>query len=468
MPRNTFVQYTSKDFATIRADIIQAIKTDFPQWTDHLASDFGMVLVEVMAGLADMMRFNQNVTATESFPATARSRASLCRHAEWFGYHPHPAAAAQVDLTFTKSNSALSAIVPKRTRVSTVDGTVTFETTAQLYMPPGQILGTVGAVHGRHIEGQLLGASAGTKNQVFPLLTSGLVMLAEDENSLAVYVGGEQWEEFASLPWAAGANGWRLWVDSDNDAYVRFGDGRYGNVPAIGSHIVAEYIVGGGVDGNVGAHTLSSMSTSTVNIASVTNGDAASGGADAESTEDLRANMPTMAITRGRAVTRDDYTRLSQAFGEIDKVDVKHPSANVIELYILPHGGVVPSAVLLESVRDYFTDIRMITEDLRVLAPTIVNVDVKIDIVLEEDSSASRLVADIGNGIRALLEGADFHTTVHIQDIYEHLDAYDAIEHATVTLLAESGGSGVSDIVADRGEILAPGVITVEVIDEDE
>ena len=466
-PRNTIVEFTDETFDSIRTGIVAALKSedDFKQWTDHLPSDMGMVLVEVFAGLADMFRFHQNVTATESFPATARSRASLCRQAEWFGYYPHAYAAAQVDLTFTKTNTDVAATIPAKTRVSTSDGEITFETVKQLYIPPGQAYATVGAINGVHVEGQIIGVSTGAKNQEFQLLNTGLVMLAEGEYSLSVYIGGQEWTQFPSLPWAAGENGWRLWIDSDGEAYVRLGDGTYGNIPTTGDQVVVEYITGGGVDGNVGANTLTAVGSSLSNVTSVTNESAASGGADEETTEELRANLPSVAITRGRAVTRDDYERLAEVFGEIDKVDVDHPSANIVKLFILPQGGATPSATLLTAVATYFTDIRMITEDLQVLAPTIVLVDVGCELVIHEDADSSEVVSDVTAGLRSMMANADFNTTVYIQDVYNYLETHDDIVHATVTILSESGAGTVVDIVTEPGEILAAGQVTVEVTD---
>jgi len=465
-PRNKFIEFTSETWEEVLDDAKAALRAhdEYSSWTDHLPSDLGVVLLEALAYFVDMMRYHQNVTATEFSPATARSRSSLCRQAEWFGYFPHPAAAAQADLKFTKANADNPATIPARTKISTTDNAITFETTRQLYIPPGQETGTIGAVHGTHIESQIIGTSDGSANQQLKLLNRGLVMLTEGEYALEVYVGNTKWERYDALPWAAGADGWRLWIDSDGDAWIRFGDGIYGNIPALGSQIIAYYTVGGGVDGNVGAHTLTSLRSNIANIASVTNEAAASGGADIEDTESLRANMPSQVITRGRAVTRDDYERLAEAFGEIDKVDVKHPSANVVQLYILPQGGVTPSDSLLDSVKEYFTDIRMITEDLQVLAPSVVTVDVGVRLVLTEDAVSTDVVARVTSGLRVLLENSDFNTTVYIQDIYDHLDTYDDIEHATVTQLAEKDDSGINDITTEAGEILASGQVTVEVV----
>ncbi len=463
-PRNRIVRYTSEDFDTIRADVLAALRetTEYRSWTDHLPSNQGQVVVDIFAGLMAMARYHQNVTATESFPATARSRASLCRQAEWFGYYPHPAGAAQVDLTFTKTNPLISATIPKRTQIATSDSGIIFETVELLNMPAGQEEGTVGAVHARHVSSQLIGVSDGSKNQAFKLLTRGMVTLAEGENAVAVYVGGQEWTEYPSLAWAAFENGYRVWIDENGDAWIRFGDGTFGNVPANGAKIFASYLVGGGAAGNVGAHTLTRLADQLVNISSVTNEAQASGGSDIETNEELRANMPSMVITRGRAVTRSDYERLLEAFSEIDKVDVDHPSANIVRVYVLPKGGATPSATLLTAVREYLSPIRVITEDVQVLAPTLVPVDVSVSLELTEDADSGAVIGAIDSGIRGLLLSSEFNTFLRLHDLYDWLADQEDVEHGTVTRLARSGETGTQDIEAAAGEILTPGTITVQ------
>lgn len=452
------VKYTSRDFESIKADLIAYIKERLPQWTDFLESDFGVVLVELFAGIGDMFSFYQNVTATESFPSTARLFESLCRQAEWFGYHPHPAAAAQVDLLFTKSDPNQAATIPLGTKVGTVDGRVIFETTDQLYLPPGQASGTVGAVNGTHVRGQIIGVSRGAKNQRFKLLTPGLVMLTEGKNALTVRVDGEEWKEYPSLVWSAGANGYRVWIDSDREAWVQFGDGTYGNIPPEGAQIVADYIVGGGVQGNVGAYTLTQLMTSLPNIKGVTNPSPSAGGANPETLEELRAHMPALVITRGRAVTRDDYKRLIETFGEIEKVDIQHPQENVVQVFVLPKGGGEPSDSLLQSVRDYLADIRMITEDVQVLAPTFVRVNLFAEVELTQDAPQN-IMGTLDTSLREFLSQGDFARQLHIHDVYDFFDNQAGVKHATVTLLARDGETGINDIFTGPGEVIKAGII---------
>jgi len=461
---NGIIRFTDEDFDSVLESAKAYIKGRLASWNDTSASDEGMVIVELLAGMVDYLRFMQNRTATDSFPSTAQSFAALCRQAQWFGYHPHPAAAAQVDLAFTKANSALAATVPAGTRVSTRDGGVTFETLAQLHMPPWQASGTVGAVHGHRVRGQIIGGSDGTANQRFSLLSGSLVLLAEGENALTVRVGGEAWTEYQSLIWAAGAKGYRVWIDSDWTCWVQFGDGRYGNIPDANKQIVVDYITGGGVPGNVGAHTLVRMSAGASNIESVTNESPAAGGADRESMEDLRTNIPSIAITRGRAVTRTDYERLLEAFGEIDQIDVDHPQTNVVKVYVLPEGGNAPSDSLLDQVRDYLADIRMITEDVQVYAPAFVPVDLTVEFELEEDADSGEALAALDSSLRTLINTPEFARSLHIHDIYDLIDEDSNVQHATITLLRKSGGTGIQDIETVPGEVIVAGQVKLLVV----
>ncbi|MEN3010511.1 MAG: baseplate J/gp47 family protein, partial [Candidatus Bipolaricaulaceae bacterium] len=175
--------YTKEQFEDVLRFLKDEIQKRFPQWTAHADDDFGTVLLELFAGIVDMFRFYQNVTAVESFPCLARLRESLVRHAKWFAYIPKPPGAARTTLTFTVENPLHGAVVPRGTRVATADGSIVFETTEDLVIKPGEVSGTVGAIHAHLVRAELVGVSTGEKNQRFRLLQKPLVVLSSDEPS---------------------------------------------------------------------------------------------------------------------------------------------------------------------------------------------------------------------------------------------------------------------------------------------
>ncbi|MDD3492413.1 MAG: baseplate J/gp47 family protein [Candidatus Thermoplasmatota archaeon] len=462
--------YTKEKFSDLYEAIKDQMQERFPQWSDRLPSNQGVVLIELFCGLADMMRFYQNVTAVESFPALARLRESLVRHAKWLGYVPKPAGAARTDLTFTKDNIALEAFIPRGTLVETANRSVAFSTVEDIAIPPGVLTGTVGGVNGTFVENETIGTSDGSKNQRYRLGRTPLVtMPAEDGSELpyvSVTVDGEEWKQVTSLAWAAEVaggpgNAYKIEIEADDTAYVVFGDGLFGNVPPAEAQIKATYVIGGGPDGNVGPNTLTRLVGTLANIRAVTNKVAATGGSERESDEELRQNIPSNVITRGRAVTREDYRRLLEAFAEISKISVRHPSANVVEIYILPVGGGLASNELKERVADYLDNIRMITEDVRVLDPTTVPIDIAAQVWVQPGFDLTEVGEECERALRTDINNTEFARSIFPSDIYSILLRVPGVAKVDLDLMAKTGETGIGAVVTKENELIVEGNLAI-------
>ena len=467
--------YTKERFSEIYTYLKDEIKKRFPQWSDLLPSNFGVVLLEIFAGLCDYMRFMQNVTAVEAFPATARLRESLFRHAKWFGYLPKPAGAARVTLEFTLDDPLQGAVIPLGTQVSTEDGSVVFETTEAAEASPGTEKISVGAVHAHLIRDEVVGTSDGSANQRFQLANSPLVVLSTTGDSdelpaVRVWVNGQEWQQVRSFAWASELGGaedevFKVEIEADDTAYIVFGDGTFGAIPPNGAQIVAEYWVGGGPEGNVGANTLTKLVGNLTNIRSVTNPEPATGGHEAESVEELRKNIPSQVVTRGRAVTRNDYKRLLEAFGEVASVNIYHPQDNIVEIYVLPEGGGLPSDELKSKLAQYLDNIRMITEDVRICDPSLVAVDVAIKVWVSSGTDTAQVATKVYEVIRDNLSIPEFARQLYPSDIYALvMNKVSQVIKADLDKLAREGEEGVEAIICAPDEIIVPGSITVNTI----
>jgi hypothetical protein len=99
-------------------------------------------------------------------------------------------------------------------------------------------------------------------------------------------------------------------IESDGTARLRFGDDVNGLRPAIGTQFAASYRLGNGTAGNIGANTLTFLIGDAL-IQSCTNPLPASGGTDPETNEQIRRRAPSAFLTQERAVTMEDYERVT-------------------------------------------------------------------------------------------------------------------------------------------------------------
>ena len=101
--------------------------------------------------------------------------------------------------------------------------------------------------------------------------------------------------------------------DGDSGATIRFGDDVFGGIPDTGSVFQATYRIGGGSAGNVAADSITRIDAGvdpsvTALVTAVTNPFAATGGADAETDQQVARRAPqAFRAVQYRAVTAADY-----------------------------------------------------------------------------------------------------------------------------------------------------------------
>jgi hypothetical protein len=110
-------------------------------------------------------------------------------------------------------------------------------------------------------------------------------------------------------------------MDNERTAWLRFGDGTYGEQPSVGASFVAQYRVGNGVAGNVGSGTivkfLTSGSSQSAAISSVSNLLPAAGGTDAEAIDHVQLNAPQAFQSQDRCVTDHDYATIAMRYTDV-------------------------------------------------------------------------------------------------------------------------------------------------------
>lgn len=84
---NVRVNYLSRDFLTIREDLINYLRAFFPeQWQDFNVASPGMAMVELNAYVADLLSYTIDKKYNELFLDGVQQRSSVYRMAKTFGY----------------------------------------------------------------------------------------------------------------------------------------------------------------------------------------------------------------------------------------------------------------------------------------------------------------------------------------------------------------------------------------------
>jgi hypothetical protein len=93
-PEPVPVDYLAKDFASFRQALSEFSALRYPAWVERSEADLGVMLMEVLAAMADELSYYQDRVLAESTLATATQRLSVVRHARLVDYEPAPATVA--------------------------------------------------------------------------------------------------------------------------------------------------------------------------------------------------------------------------------------------------------------------------------------------------------------------------------------------------------------------------------------
>jgi predicted phage baseplate assembly protein len=244
---------------------------------------------------------------------------------------------------------------------------------------------TAQASHANIIGETMLGRSDGTAGQVFDIQPS--VLPRREHEYVEVRGGGEttRWMEVDDFRDSGEESQHVVWEEVDGK--VRFGprvgdaQGRplhKGMVPPKGHEVwVTGYRCGGGARGNVGAGQLRRLQVAIPGVDRVENQHSATGGADAETVDDLKVSGPLRLRAGERAVTRADYELFArQNAPSVARVKCSPPdgAGDPIRLLVVPQVGVEPETLRLDALAitdEIVADVRKELDEIRVIGAEI-------------------------------------------------------------------------------------------------
>jgi hypothetical protein len=184
----------------------------------------------------------------------------------------------------------------------------------------------VRATHGETQMEALGSGDAAKAFQAFTLTQDPLTFVAAPtpegvESTLEVRVDRVRWPEEKTLLYLGPDDrGYITSTDDDGTTTVTFGDGTRGaRLPSGVENVTAVYRSGIGKGGNVVVGKISQLATRPLGVKEVVNPQRASGGADPESRDQARRNVPLAVLALDRLVAVQDYADFTRTFAGIGK-----------------------------------------------------------------------------------------------------------------------------------------------------
>lgn len=474
------IDFSALEYPEMRRAIIEYIKTYYPdQFNDFVANNGVIMITELVAYLSGLLSQRSDIIADESFLPTAQTEDAVSQHLALINNEIKRATPAVIDVEISIDTEAPTPInIPAGLQFS-IAGADGLPLTYELYRAPGDFIspitifpGTRGVI-GFGVEGRfvapLVAESAGGPNQEFEILEPNVL---SDPISVDVTTGNTtvSWRRIDTLE-RAGPNDEVFEVLFFEDrALIRFGNDIAGKALLAGQIVTANFRVGGGIRGRIAANAINE--TRPINpeppaSASVEvlfrNPNPSSGGTNKESLQAAKLRAPKESAALSSATSGEDYSVLAREFthpihGSVLKAVASLKTslnANIVFLHVLAAGPddvpVLPSIGLKQSLQTFLSDLKVLTDEVRVVDGTIKPVDVRANVVISRsaDPALARVAIDTRLKEFFSVNNFDMGQPLYISQLNELLQSIEGVKFVQLR-------EPVDDIIAsDQGAATA-------------
>lgn len=467
LPVPLSIDYTSRDFESLREDLIVRVKQRVPEWQGSDPADFGVALIEAMAHLGDLLGYYLDRTASEAFIATAMRRESILQHALALGYRPTGYRAALMPVVATNS-TASPVVIPKGAKLQcdvTTDAGATievFETTAEATIG-ANTAASITFRHGETVYDEVVGVSNAYPSQTYRLLDSPVV-----DSSTTIKVGSALWTEVLHMTdYGPTDPVYTVSDDGAGNVTITFGDGVSGAIPPLHQTITATYVVGGGVRGNVAtgsakrlisAPGLTENQVLTINSAvTFSNASPAVGGTDPESDDQIRYAAPQVGRAMNRAVTLADHASLALDVPGVGVANAAAADPFTVSLYIAPyrspgsaerypggnHSDTSEMAALKKAVADHLADKVILGTEVVVTEPEYADVLLNLTVTAESQYYQTEVAQNAMEALLATFNYSymEFNQVIYREQIESVLNQVEGVKVARVNDIRHENGA---------------------------
>lgn len=470
---NIDIDYIQKDYSSTVDAIINFANVNYGSgtsanrlWTNFNADSFSRNWLEIVAFVSDVFFFYFDSQATQSYLQTATVLSAVKDIAKQFGFTPASATSSSGVATLT---TTAAGTIPRGFVVQASNGSDFFVTTA--VVAPG-----AGTVNANVLQGTIVTeqfAAEGLQSEEFDLKGPNVVIDNDNLNPLdispQITIGGNSYKLVSSLIRFNGTDsapitdslgnliggGGRVFLldeRPDGTPYIKFGDGIFGRKLNSGELISISYRTGGGSAGNIPEQTLNKLVSTSSIVSSVTNNADFSGGADAQTIEQLRELIPASLRTLDRAVSEQDYsdlltTTFSEVFAASTEANTEDPGID-LNIYVVPQGNgitkISDNILLRNKLSNYIDRRKMVTVQFQILDAFGVDILLALEVFISDTASKSTVTNSIKSALATFFSlntggvdgsGIGFSESILLKDMANIVEAVVGVERFEIKRL---------------------------------
>jgi hypothetical protein len=250
----------------------------------------------------------------------------------------------------------------------------------------------------------------------------------------------------------------------------------YGIAPS-NTTLTVRYLVGGGISSNVESNTLTQI-TNLSNISfinsnldpttsnyifgtvAITNPEAASGGSDGDTLEEIRQNSLVTFQSQLRNVTPSDYLirtlsmpsnygSIAKAYTEAVKIENLQPgeTPSVLDLYVLGYDNnkklVTVSNTVKNNLKTYLSEYKMINDSARIRDGFVINIGIDFEIIVLPNFNSNDVLINCINILQTYfnIDNWSINQPIILQDLYIELSKIQGVQ--TVKNIIINNKSGI-------------------------
>ena len=449
------IDYSNRDYDSIRADLLSRATEIVPEWTARNSSDFGVLFVDLWSYFADVLHYYIDRAAGEAFITTATQRESLLALASLFDYNP------QLQTSATSTVTVVGTNIPAGETVTINSGTtfvapatserpIIYFTSTQSASASASSNAVITVVEGLQVSNETVGTSNGSANQRFSLFYEGVVgdsvEVFVQEGTVVDGVPSNVEYQFVNKLLDSTSNDrvFTLVSTASNGTDIVFGNGINGKVPNTGQTIIVNYRKGVGANGNISANSITQIQDSPSVYISEILSNVSTGGANIESINSLRNNIPSSFATQDRAVSLSDYKALVLQVAGVAKGTAAYSNGTVTiyaapftESYLTIAGNLSVNSELQTNIVEYYEPRQMIGASVTaasVINLTAVNVTATVNVLA--GYVANKVSESVETALNTLFEfdNVFFNQTLSKGQIYRTILDVPGVDYVTLSL----------------------------------